>query len=291
MKTVLIIGCGDIGQRIARLYLAGNEDIRVCGLVRREQRAAELTALGISTWLGDLAQPESLQTIPTKDAVVYYLAPPPREGDTDPHIRNFLDAIPADAHPGKIILISTTAVYGDCQGEWITEQQPVHPETARGRRRVDAENTLRAWCDQQKVDYVILRVGGIYGHGRYPLERLSKGLPILKESESPYTNRIHQDDLARICLAAADRGESGEIFNVADGRPGTMSAYFKSVAQAFDLPVPEEIDRESAEKVMTPGMLSYLRESRRIDNRKLIEVLQVQLRYPELSAGLAHSDQ
>jgi nucleoside-diphosphate-sugar epimerase len=133
-------------------------------------------------------------------------------------------------------------------------------------------------------------VGGIYGAGRFPLARLQKGLPILKESESPFTNRIHQDDLAQICVAVSEHIKVGEhnqeIYNVSDGQPSTMSYYFKAVAKAKGLPQPPEISRAKAESVMSAGMLSYLKESRRLGNKKMLKDLQITLRYKNLEEGL-----
>ena len=298
MNPVLIIGCGDIGQRVARLCQA--KGATVYGLVRSEVSAKVLQNLNISPILGDLSQPELLQglfsslSISTGGAEIYYFAPPPIEGTSDPYIHNFLTTLSVDDHPeiqpSKIILISTTAVYGDCQGKWITEEQPVNPQTDRGLRRLDAENTLRSWSEKTGVPIVILRVGGIYGVGRLPLARLQKGLPILKESESPFTNRIHQDDLAQICVAAAEHAKGGDhnedIYNVSDGQPSTMSFYFKAVAKANGLAQPPEVSRDEAVKVMTAGMLSYLKESRRLDNKKMLKDFQITLRYKNLEEGL-----
>ena len=289
MKTVLIIGCGDIGQRVAQLCQQKGAQ-QVYGLVRSDDTIRQLETQSITPIRGDLNQVETLQDLPTKEATIFYFAPPPKEGSTDPHLRNFLSTITVDNYPAKFILISTTAVYGDCQGAWITEDQPVNPQTDRGRRRLDGENALEQWAQRTGVPSTILRVGGIYGPGRYPIARLQKGLPILREEDSPYTNRIHQDDLAMICMAAADWGVAGDIYNVADGQPGTMSGYFKTVAKAAGLPLPPEVSRSEAEKQMTPGMLSYLQESRRLDNSKLIKGLQVNLRYPNLEMGLKQGD-
>ncbi len=294
MKPVLIIGCGDIGQRVAGLcQLKG---ATVYGLARSEKSAKGLQSLKIRLISGDLSQPESLQglfselTSSAEGFDAYYFAPPPSEGTTDPYIHNFLTALSAsgqsEKQPAKIILISTTAVYGDCQGEWITEEQPVNPQTDRGTRRLDAENTLRSWSEKTGVPVVILRVGGIYGAGRLPLARLQKRLPILKESESPFTNRIHQDDLAQICVAAAKHGKVGEVYNVSDGQPSTMSFYFKAVAKAYGISQPPEVSRAEAEKKMSAGMLSYLKESRRLDNKKMLKDLQITLHYKNLEEGL-----
>lgn len=293
MKNVLIIGCGDIGERVGRLCLQQRceKSLQVRGMVRSDSRAQQLAAVGIGCVRGDLSDPDSLVGLAAGEVTVFYFSPPPAEGDQDPLLRNFLAALSSDVLPEKIVLISTTAVYGDCGGAWINEETAVNPQSARGRRRLDAERCLRAWCEKYRVSFVILRVGGIYGPGRWPLARLEKGLPVLREAESPYTNRIHQDDLTQICLAAAKRGQTGEIYNVADGQPGTMTAYFKSIARHFGLPQPEEISLDEARKVMSAGMLSYLGESRRIDNRKLLSELGITLSYPDLEVGLAEVQQ
>jgi nucleoside-diphosphate-sugar epimerase len=290
MKTVFIVGCGDIGERIATICQQKKHDqkkIPVFGLVRSAASVKRLQQANITPVQAGLAHIDSPDKLPTAEATVLYLAPPPGEGETDPLIRRFLNAIPMGAPPEKLVLLSTTAVYGDCQGEWITEEHPVNPQTARGRRRLDAEQAAREWSEKTGVPVVILRVGGIYGPGRLPIARIEQGLPILKETESPFTNRIHQDDLAQICVAAAERGVAGEVYNVSDGQPSTMSRYFKDIAQAHGLPMPPEVSLDEAEKVMSAGMLSYLKESRRMDNRKLVEELGVVLGYPDLGAGLA----
>lgn len=285
MNAVFIAGCGDIGERVASLYR--ERGVPVSGLARSEASAERLREAGIDAVRGDLERRDSLRELPTASAVVFYFAPPPATGETDPLLDNFLSALDNDTPPAKLILISTSAVYGDCGGAWISEEQPLAPQTARGRRRMAAEQAVHRWACSNDVPFVILRVGGIYGPGRLPIARLEKGLPILDPADSPYTNRIHQDDLARICVAAAERGGRGEVYNVSDGQPGTMSQYFLDIAEALGLPRPPIVSRDEAERVMSAGMLSYLRESRRLDNRKLREELGVELLYPDLASGLA----
>lgn len=289
MKNVLIIGYGDIGRRVADLLQKKSEGraLKLTGVARSTAHAGCFPSDACQCIPADLDDIRSLGELPTGGASIFYFAPPPASGEADPRMANFLQAIRPEALPEKFVLLSTTAVYGDCGGEWITEDRPVDPQSERGKRRLDAERQMQTWCTEHQVPHVILRVGGIYGPGRWPLERLKKGLPILREAESPYTNRIHQDDLAQICIAAAERGESGEIYNVADGRPGTMSAYFKTVARHFRISEPPEVSLEQAQQVMTAGMLSYLQESRRIDNHKLLNGLGIKLQYPRLETGLA----
>lgn len=287
MKQVLIIGCGNIGKLVASLASANHAT--VTAMARSAERLAELQQLGIVAVSGNLDDPASLESLPTKDALVFYFAPPPGGGVTDPRLRTFCAAIAAGNEPRKVVYISTSGVYGDSGGALVTEATPATPQTARGKRRLDAETALGEWCTERRVDHVILRVTGIYGPGRLPIQQLTSGQPVLLEAAAPFTNRIHAEDLARICLAAAERGKSGEIFNVSDGQPGTLTQYFNAVADALALPHPRQVTLEEARQVMTPLMLSYIGESRRMDNGKMLRELGITLHYPTLEAGIKAS--
>lgn len=280
MNAVLILGCGDVGRR-----LAGAAGDPVTGLVRSADSAAGLRALGIQALQADLDG--DLPALPSAGTDLYYFAPPPPEGDRDPRMARVLAALERDGRPARMVYISTSAVYGDCGGAWIDETAPLRPATARGRRRLDAERQLLAWSERTGVPVVILRVPGIYGPGRLPLERLRKGLPLLREDQCPYTNRIHADDLAAVCLAAMARGRPGAAYNVSDGHPSNMVDYFNHIADRAGLPRPPTLDREEAERQLTPGMLGYMRESKRLKNDRMLRELGIELQYPDLDAGLA----
>lgn len=284
MNAVFIVGCGDIGRRVAALCLAEGQS--VTGLVRSAASTTQLRQAGITPLQADLDDPVTLGVVDCAGQAVYYFAAPPVEGETDPRMAHFLAGIAADRLPQRIVYISTTGVYGDCGGAWITETQPVNPRSARGKRRLAAENALRAWSAQTGVPVVILRVPGIYGPGRLPTERIRKGLPVLREADAPYSNRIHADDLARVCVAAMWRGTPGAVYNVADNQPTTMSHYFNRIADHLGLPRPPAVSMSEAREQLTAAMLSFIEESRRIDNRKMREELGVALLYPDLESGL-----
>ena len=243
--------------------------------------------VGVKQIQADLDQPDSLTNLPTTDQIIYYFAPPPQQGEDDPRMKNFLGAISLAPLPERIVYISTTGVYGDCKGAWVTEESPVAPTTDRARRRLAAEQALRTWAQEHHIPCVILRISGIYGPGRLPLERLRQGMSVLRRDMAPYSNRIHADDLARVCEAAAAAPGDCAIYNVCDNESSTMSDYFIAVAQHAGLPLPEEIDWQQAEKELSPAMLSYLHESRRIDNSKMLRELNIKLAYPTLKEGLA----
>lgn len=283
---MLIIGCGYIGRVLgARNLLAGD---LVNGVVFSLESSLQLRKIGIEPVAMDLDQ--SLEQLPLEnEGRIFYFAPPPDSGIRDTRVSRFLGALRKRRCSPRIVYISTTGVYGDCQGEWVDEKRPVQAATDRARRRLDAENSLLEWGLQDEGEVVILRVAGIYGPGRLPLARLRQGLPMIHESQAPWTNRIHADDLVSVCEAAMDKGASGEIYNVSDGAPGNMAEYFNLVADLAELERPPVISRTQAQKELPATMLSYLQESRRIDNAKMLEDLGVTLDYPTLRAGLSAS--
>jgi nucleoside-diphosphate-sugar epimerase len=288
MSSILIIGCGYIGRRLAQRYLDQGE--RVQAVVRRPESAAVLEAEGIEALAMDLsreAPQEALDRLPVPGARVFHLAPPPEAGTLDVHTRHLIASFAQAGHPSRIVYISTTGVYGDCGGDWVAEDRPVNPQVDRARRRWDAEQTLERWRRDSGGALVTLRVAGIYGPGRLPLERLRAGLPLVRPEDAPWSNRIHADDLVAACIAAMEHGTDGTVYNACDGHPSTMTDYFFQVADAAGLPRPPVIRLDEAEDRLSAGMLSYMRESRRLSNRRLVEDLGVQLRYPTLAQGLA----
>ena len=287
--SVFIVGCGDIGRRVAARW----QDVPVTALVKSAASAEQLQQAGITPLQADLDDPTTLKDLTLAAGVlVYYFAPPPATGITDPRMGHFLAAIEAAAHmPGRIVYISTSGVYGDRGGEMVNEDTPPNPQVDRARRRYDAEQQLRRFGHEHGVAVVILRVGGIYGPGRLPVKRLQDRVPIIHEHLAPSTNRIHAEDLAQICVAAARRGRDGAVYNVSDGTDSNMTEYFNTVADFLQLPRPPSIDWEEAERTLSAGMLSYLRESRRMDNRRMLEELGIALQYPTLEAGLAAMEQ
>ena len=282
-ESVIIVGCGDIGRRVAARW----QNVPVTGLVRSKASAEQVQQVGITPWRADLDDPASLKGLPVAGALVYYFAPPPAAGTTDPRMQNFLAAIDPAQLPGRIVYISTSGVYGDRGGETVNEDTPPNPQVDRAHRRYDAEQQLRRFGQEHGVVVVILRVGCIYGPGRLPRKRLEDRVPIIQEHLAPSTNRIHAEDLAQICVAAARRVQADSVYNVSDGTDSNMTEYFNTVADFLKLPRPPTIDWDEAERTLSAGMLSYLNESRRMDNRRMLKELGVELQYPTLEAGLA----
>ena len=283
---MLILGCGYIGRRVARRYLDAGES--VTGVVRSAESVQALERDGIPASRCDLAR-DSLAALHLAGSRVFYLAPPPGHGVTDLHTRRLVAAFAHLAHPARVVYVSTTGVYGDCEGAWVDESRPARPAADRTRRRLDAEQTLRSWSRDSGGELVILRVAGIYGPGRLPLERIRSRLPLVREEEAPFSNRIHAGDLVEACVAAMERAPTGALYNVCDGHPSTMTDYFFRVADVAGLPRPPVLSLAEAQDRLSAGMMSYMRESRRLSNRRLLEELEVRLRFPSLDEGLRDS--
>ena len=279
---VTIIGCGYIGKRLARQL--DEQGITVQATVSSDASLAECRQLGISCEVLDLDQ--SPATLDVSDRRIIYLVPPPRSGRRDTRITNLLDAI-ADRPPSSFVLISTTGVYGDCAGEWIDETRPLNPTADRAYRRADAEAQTQRFCERHGIPLVILRVAGIYGPGKIPVRRIQSGEPIVRHEDSPFTNRIHAHDLVNICQQGLLDDSITGIYNVTDGHPGTMYEYFTGIADKLGLPAPPAISLEQARTRLSEGMLSYMAESRRIDNTRLVQDFGITLRYPTLQDGLS----
>jgi nucleoside-diphosphate-sugar epimerase len=162
----------------------------------------------------------------------------------------------------------------------VDETRPLNPQNSRARRRMDAEQTLRAWARRSGGHLSILRVPGIYAANRLPLERVKKGTPALREQDDVYTNHIHADDLARIVMLALLRGAPCRVYHAVDDSNMKMGEYFDAVAQAFQLPCPPRLPRAELKNQVSPMLLSFMSESRRLANERIKSELGVRLRYP-----------
>lgn len=280
MNHIFIAGCGYIGQRIGELW--HQQGAAVIGLNRSQESLAGVPWEVLSANLDD---PATI-VLPSLDGyLLYYLAPPPGGGFKDTRADNFIAVMRSAGKPQKIIYMSATSVYSETQGGVVSEESPTEPTSAMGKRRCDAEQRFKDYGAEQKVPVIILRVSGIYGPGRLPLMQVSQGLPLLREEESGPSNRIHADDLAAVCVAAAGLTVN-DIINVSDGHPSSMTSYFNACADLLGYPKAPQVSREEARKVMSPLMYAYSAESRVVDNRRMVERLGITLRYPTWAEGL-----
>ena len=284
--TLLIVGCGDIGMRVAAL-LRGRW--RLLALTSDANRVGALRQAGIRPIVGNLDDPASLSRLAGLADALLHLAPPSASGSLDIRTRNLLSALSRRSRLRRIVYASTSGVYGDCGGATVDETRPVDPRSERAQRRVDAEARLRWFGRAFAVCVSLLRIPGIYAADRpggHPRERLLRGTPVLWTQDDVYTNHIHADDLARACVAALYQGRPQRAVNASDDTRLLMGDYFDLAADLCGLSRPPRITREQAGACLSPMQLSFMSESRCLVNRRLKTELRLRLRYPTVHQGL-----
>lgn len=284
MQRLLIIGCGDVALRTIPLLTA---HYQVFALIRNPAHALALRALGVLPILGDLDQRHAVRKLAGIADSVLHFAPPPNAGTRDTRTQNLLAALARGRLPTQLIYISTSGVYGDCAGAWVSETTPINATNPRALRRVDAEQQVRAWARRNQVCASILRVPGIYAHDRLPVDRLRTGTPAIRRDEDSYSNHIHADDLARIAVATLRYGAANRVYQTTDDEQMKMGDYFDAVADAFHLPRPPRLPRSDIKNLVSPMLWSFMNESRRLTNQRMKQELKIQLRYPTLNSVLA----
>ena len=281
-----------MGLRVARALPAG---VRVLALTSSPERLPVLRAAGITPLLGNLDNAASLARISGLANRVLHLAPPPTDNEKqwwrDPRTQRLVRTLRQRSLPSHLVYGSTSGVYGDCQGQWVAETRPVAPHTPRAQRRVDAEQCIR-FLGRSGVTASILRIPGIYAadrDGGTPRARLVKGTPVLRAEDDVYTNHIHADDLARACIAALWRGKPQRIVNVSDNSQLKMGDYFDQAADLYGLPRPPRVARSSAQDQLPLMLLSFMSESRRLLNTRMLQELRMVLNYPTTMDGLRNT--
>lgn len=288
---VLVVGCGDVGLRVAR-GLRGR--VRLLALTSSPDRVAALREAGLTPLVGDLDQPAAVARLAGVATHVVHLAPPPTEGVEqwwrDPRTAHLVRTLVRRTPPQALVYGSTSGVYGDCAGARVTEARPVAPSTPRAQRRVDAERAVRHFGRVAGTRTSILRIPGIYAPDRAggtPRERLLRGTPVLRPEDDVYTNHVHAEDLARAVTAALWRGRPQRVVHACDDTELKMGDWFDFAADHYGLPRPPRVARDTARDELPLMLLSFMAESRRLDNARLKRELRVRLRYPTVREGLA----
>ena len=288
-QRVLIVGCGDVGLRVASQL---PPFIKLMALTSSNERVSALRQKRITPLRGNLDQPATLRRLAGLATRVIHLAPPPGDNPnwrSDPRTLALLRVLRLRSLPRSLVYGSTSGVYGDCGGEKVDETRRLKPHSPRSQRRVDAEGHVRRFGRATGTPVHILRIPGIYAtdrDGGTPRARLLKGTPVLRREDDVYTSHIQADDLARACVAAMWRGKPQRVSNVCDDTQLLMGDYFDLAADLYQLPRPPRLERQAATAQLPLMLLTFMSESRRLDNRRMKKELKLALRYPTVDEGL-----
>ncbi|MFA7503886.1 MAG: NAD-dependent epimerase/dehydratase family protein [Burkholderiaceae bacterium] len=282
---LLIIGCGDVGSRLAAsLAKRFGERMRLIGTGRKPASLAAIRALGALPLAIDLDDRRSAARLAGLAKRIVHLVPPPGTGRSDARSRRLAAVLGAAARPGAgptMVYCGTTGVYGDAGGARLDETRPIAPGSDRARRRASGEHQLRALARRRRARVALLRAPGIYAHDRLPLERLRRGAPAIHHAGDSYSSRIHAEDLARLLWLALFRAGNCRVYNAVDSVELRMGEWFDRVADATGLPRPPRASRDTVREQVSPAMWSFMAESRRISNRRILRELRARLRYPD----------
>jgi nucleoside-diphosphate-sugar epimerase len=274
----VVVGVGYTGQRVLSLLPAEHAS----GISRSATPNCDRAVVTLDL---DHCSDESISC--PDDYTLLYTVAPDSDPEEDRRLSNLLDLLaPA---PTRFVYVSSSGVYGDCGGRLIDENQPTNPANKRAQRRLHAEETLQQWCNAENAGLITLRVAGIYGPGRLGRERILAGQPVIAESDANPGNRIHVDDLACCCVAAMTADAASGIYNISDGDHRSPSWFLRTVAELAGLTPAPQVSLHQAIATISDTRMSFLRESRRLDNRKMLAELNPELRYADAEAGIRAS--
>jgi len=282
IRSLLILGCGYVGERLAEACMA--EGIRVVGTTRNRERKRQLQEKGLEVMLA--ASPNDIPNacLASVDAVLDSI--PLMRDEQGMHASQTLwlpELAPKFSSVGWAGYLSTTGVYGDAGGAWVDESCPCRPTSARGSERLKAES---AWL-HCSLPAEVFRLAGIYGPERNILGRLRAGGYRSVQWQPPhYSSRIHVDDIVAALMAAIQKPRAGRIVNLADDLPLPHADYVTELARLIGAPAPELLSEAEGESLLPAAVLDFFRDNKRVSNRLLHQELLPELKFPDFRAGL-----
>ncbi|HWB08922.1 MAG TPA: SDR family oxidoreductase [Pirellulales bacterium] len=281
MTVRLIFGCGYLGHRVARRWLAAGD--RVYAVTRRIERAATWQGEGIRPLVADVTTPETLAGLPEVDTVLYAVAHDaasgqPRQATYLDGLQNALGALQPNFR--RLVYISSTGVYGDQQGEWVDEETPCEPQRDAGQACLAAERWLEAGSFAERA--VVLRLAGLYGPDRIPRKSVLLAGEAIDAPQHGFLNLIHVDDAVEAVLAAADADlRLPRRYLISDGTPVVRGEYYGELARLIGAPSP----RFRSSEAETPAR-ARAGADKRVSNARMLAELKLRLRFPTYRDGL-----
>lgn len=282
---LLIVGCGYVGKALVEhlRQLPNQSYTNIFALTRSDARVSELQRLGVTPLVGNWLDPLSLREMPQVDHIL--VSVPHRESEelgTETHItglKNLCHCI--DTGLQKLIYLSTTGVYGDCQDEAVSETTPVAPTRIGPQIAVAAENWLREF--DANFETITLRLAGIYGPGRVPLAAKVRAGEALAVPKLGHLNLVHVDDIARIITAMLTHAMQDSLYVLSDGIPVHRETFYRELARQCGVEEPQFIEPEE------DSSRARRATDKRVDPTRLISELKYQFLFPDFKAGLAQT--
>ncbi|MFN4057750.1 MAG: SDR family oxidoreductase [Roseinatronobacter sp.] len=271
--VLLSIGHGYSAEGLANRLLP--RGWRVIGTTR--SRATELVAQAVEPllWPG--------QALPIGQAthLLTSVAPGPLG---DPVLAEYADVLAQARHLSWVGYLSTVGVYGDAQGGWVDEDTANPAQSARAQARLQAELAWADVCARAGVRLHIFRLGGIYGPGRGPFQKLREGRAQMVIKPGQYFSRIHQDDIGQALEKAMHSDIGSRIWNLVDDTPAPPQDVLRFAADLIGLPHPPDVSFDEAD--LSPMARAFYADSKRVRNDRIKQELGLQFLYPDYQTGL-----
>ena len=284
MKNIILAGFGYLGKFIEQQADFNNKKV-LYKLSRNPNKYRSIFGRHVEV---DFDKEKFDITEILDESTIIYMAPPNKDKDKDPRLENFLNNT-KKSNIEKIIYISTSGVYGDCGGSYVTEDAELKPLTSRAKKRVIAEKMIMKYSAENNTNYIILRVPGIYGLGRLPLRKIREREPLVIKDECKITNLINVEDLARVVWRVVKDNIKNEVLNVSDGTPITSTEYYLKIYDELGIEYPPFIKMEEAAKYYSDERLSFMCESRILDVTKMNRLFSDCIKYSNISDGIKRS--
>lgn len=283
-SNLILAGSGYLGESIIAEYNIIKNTFNIIELCRSiKNRGPEVKTIQIDfdKSTDDMSYVER--------SVIVYMAPPDTLSLKDTRLNKFLNNI-SNYKVKKLIYISTSGVYGNCNGNIVNEENKINPLTDRAKRRADAEIQIQKFCMRKNISGIIFRVPGIYGRNRLPVKRIKERDPLINIEESRTTNLIHVSDLTRLVIKALNlTNKKTEIINVSDGKAVKTTRYYEIIYKALNIKLPEYISYEQAISMYDEKRASFLKESRVLDVTKMKQLFPGCIKYKKLEDGIKES--
>ena len=283
-SNLILAGSGYLGESIIAEYNIIKNTfniIELCRSIKKNRPEVSTKQIDFDKITNDMSYVES--------SVIVYMAPPDTVNLKDTRLNKFLDNI-SNYKIKKLIYISTSGVYGNCNGNIVNEENQLKPLTDRAKRRVNAETQIQKFCMRKKIGGIIFRVPGIYGRNRLPIKRIKERAPLIKTEESRITNLIHISDLTRLVIKALKlTNKKTEIINVSDGQAVKTTQYYEIIYNLLNIKLPEYISYKQAMSLYDEKRASFLKESRILDVTKMKQLFPDCIKYENLEDGIKES--
>jgi nucleoside-diphosphate-sugar epimerase len=275
----LIVGYGYCGRHLTRTLVEDRQ--KVIAWSRSDKKSSQLPS-GCAHRTVNIATDDF--NLPKFCDIIHYLIPPQKNGREDFLLKRFISKI--QKKPQHIIYYGSSGIYGDHQGRLINEQSPLNLKTDRQFRRYHAEQQLLEYCQQNGIKLSILRIAGIYGSERIPLENVKSYSPIITPSEAPISNRIYIQNLVEIAVYILKKQNGIEIYNVSDGHPKPIGYMQRSLCSLLNYPDSMEISYQEYFEKASNMQREFLANSKQLDISKLKDLLPDNFTLTKLDEGL-----